>query len=60
MSHRINLSFKEEELNLYLYIKSKRNASVYIKDLIEADMKKNNKLTDNKDDNYKNQEGLLW
>lgn len=37
---KIPVSFKEEEIDIYKYIKSKRNFSVYIKDLVEADMKK--------------------
>lgn len=37
---KIPVSFKEEEIYIYNYIKSKRNFSVYIKDLVEADMKK--------------------
>lgn len=38
---KIYLSFKEnpEELKLWNYVRSKRNFSVYIKDLIERDMK---------------------
>lgn len=38
---KINLSFKEtlEEIKLYNYVKSKRNFSAYLKDLIEKDMK---------------------
>lgn len=38
---KIFLSFKdtEEEIKLYKHVKSKRNYSAYIKDLIEKDMK---------------------
>ncbi|MBW9170748.1 hypothetical protein K2F43_05950 [Clostridium estertheticum] len=37
------ISFKNnfEEINLYSYLQTKRNMSVYVKDLIEADMIKN-------------------
>ena len=35
---KIPVSFKKEEGDLYKFIKSKRNASVYIKDLVEEDM----------------------
>lgn len=41
MALKIPVSFAEKEINIYNYIKSKRNYSVYIKDLVEADMKKN-------------------
>lgn len=33
------VSFKQHELYLYDYVKTKRSPSIYIKDLIEADMK---------------------
>lgn len=38
---KINLSFKEtpEELKLYNYVRSKRNFSAFLKDLIEKEMK---------------------
>jgi len=41
---RINISFKnnEEDIILYSYLKKKRDKSNYIKDLIEADMSKEN------------------
>ena len=42
-SLKIPVSFKKDEENLYKYTKSKRNASCYIKDLIEKDMKSNKK-----------------
>lgn len=41
MALKIPVSFAEKEINIYNYIKSKRNYSVYIKDLVEEDMKKN-------------------
>ena len=40
---KIPISFKREEMNLYNYVKGKRNVSCYIKDLIEKDMKSNNR-----------------
>ena len=42
-SLKIPVSFKKDEENLYKYTKSKRNASCYIKDLIEKDMKSSKK-----------------
>lgn len=41
MALKIPVSFAEDEVHIYNYIKSKRNYSVYIKDLVEEDMKKN-------------------
>lgn len=41
MALKIPISFAEDEIHLYKHVKSKRNYSVYIKDLVEADMKKN-------------------
>lgn len=41
MALKIPISFAGDEVHIYNYIKSKRNYSVYIKDLVEADMKKN-------------------
>ena len=38
---KIPVSFKKSEKDIYDYILTKRNYSVYIKDLVEADMKKN-------------------
>lgn len=38
--HRITISFKESELELFLHVKAKRNFSDYVKDLIEEDMRK--------------------
>lgn len=38
---KIPVSFKKNEKDIYDYILTKRNYSVYIKDLVEADMKKN-------------------
>ena len=42
-SLKIRVSLKKDEENLYKYTKSKRNASCYIKDLIEKDMKSSKK-----------------
>ncbi|WP_194190353.1 hypothetical protein [Clostridium chrysemydis] len=39
---KINLSFKESELNLYLHCKKKLSASIYIKELIMKDMEGKN------------------
>ncbi|MGL5084298.1 MAG: hypothetical protein ACRC68_01025 [Clostridium sp.] len=39
---KIPISFKKEEEHIYNYIKSKRNASVYIKDLVEEEMNNKN------------------
>ena len=47
MALKIPVSFAEDEVHIYNHIKSKRNYSVYIKDLVEADMKKNG-FEDNK------------
>ena len=41
--HRITISFKETELELFLHVKAKRNFSNYVKDLIEEDMRKQSK-----------------
>lgn len=41
MALKIPVSFAKDEVHIYNHIKSKRNSSVYIKDLVEADMKKN-------------------
>lgn len=49
------VSFKKSEIELYNYLESKRNASCYIKDLIEKDMKKICKpeiKKESKNDNY--------
>lgn len=37
---KIPISFKENEIELYNWIKCKRNYSCYLKDLVAADMKK--------------------
>ena len=44
--HRITISFKESELELFLHVKAKRNFSDYVKDLIEEDMRKETKKTE--------------
>lgn len=38
-SLKIIISFKQEEIELYNFVKGKRNASCYVKDLIEKDMR---------------------
>lgn len=42
---KINISFKETELHLYDYLKTKRSASNFIKDLIENELKESNNKT---------------
>ncbi|NWK10390.1 hypothetical protein [Clostridium cadaveris] len=44
---KIPVSFKESEQYIYDYAKSKISPSVYIKELIIEDMKKNNEKHDN-------------
>lgn len=41
MALKIPVSFAADEVYLYDYVKSKRNYSAYIKDLVEEDMKRN-------------------
>lgn len=53
MALKIPVSFAEDEVHIYKYIKSKRNYSVYIKDLVEEDMKKNS--TNNNKMEFSNQ-----
>lgn len=53
MALKIPVSFAEDEVHIYNYIKSKRNYSVYIKDLVEEDMKKNS--TNNNKMEFSNQ-----
>lgn len=36
--NKIPISFKQSEIDIYNFIKNKRNASCYIKDLVEKDM----------------------
>lgn len=38
--HKINLSFKEQELSLFLFVKNQLSPSIYIKSLILEDMRK--------------------
>lgn len=60
MALKIPISFRENEVHIYNYIKSKRNYSAYIKDLVEEDMKKNdlnNKLP-KKNKNMRNNNDL--
>lgn len=42
---KIPISFKVSESDLHSFIKSKRDVSCYIKDLVEADMNSNNAVT---------------
>lgn len=46
---KINISFKDTEIHLLNYVKTKRSASNYIKDLIEEDLKRG----ENKDGIYR-------
>lgn len=59
---KICVSFKQTELELLEYLRTKRSASNYVKDLIEADIKKNNKYTKcNKEEVEKsNNEEFTW
>lgn len=54
MALKISLSFKENEVEMYEYIKTKRNASCYIKDLIEKDMGINNYTRNKKEEKSNN------
>ncbi|NAS18600.1 hypothetical protein GND98_012160 [Clostridium butyricum] len=47
---KIPISFKRSEENIYKHIKSKRNASCYIKDLVEKDMAVNKEIIVEKQD----------
>lgn len=38
MAKQVSLSFKEDEMELYNFIKSKSSPSIYIKELVEKDM----------------------
>lgn len=51
---KIPISFKKGEEDLYNFIKSKRNASCYIKDLVEKDMNVNREVTMERQTSYKN------
>lgn len=60
---KIPISFKRDEEDIYKFIKGKRNASCYIKDLVEKDMNKNEgtrveKETMITDNNFNNDLGL--
>jgi len=44
MALRIPLSFKEKERELYNFVMSKKSPSAYIKELIDEDRKKKDKL----------------
>lgn len=59
MAEKLTISFKDnqEELRLLEYIKSKRNKSDYVKDLIENDMKGKVEI---KKDIEENTGGFVW
>ena len=40
---KITISFSQKEIDLYNFLKSKRSASVYIKDLLQVEIDKENK-----------------
>ena len=46
-SLKIIISFKQEEIELYNFVKGKRNASCYVKDLIEKDISHKSKVNIN-------------
>ena len=55
---KICISFKQSELDLLRYLRTKRSASNYVKDLIQADMEKNNKtIKSNKEEVIKSNNG---
>lgn len=60
---KICVSFKEKEVELYNYTCKFRDKSAYIKDLIEADMKKNikviNEISKAQNDDNDNS-GFVW
>ena len=45
---KVPISFKESEIDLYNFLKSKRSPSNYIKDLLEKEMQQNNNSELNK------------
>lgn len=59
---KICISFKQTEMELLEHLRTKRSASNYVKDLIQADMEKNNKPTkSNKEEVTKsNNEDYSW
>lgn len=50
MAKQIPVSFKEHELDLYNYVKSKSSPSIYIKELIEQDRNKSGNAITLKDE----------
>ena len=50
MAKQIPVSFKEHELDLYNYVKSKSSPSIYIKELIEQDRNKSGNTIKIKED----------
>ena len=44
---KVIISFKKEEIELYNFVKRKRNASCYVKDLIEKDISPKSKVNIN-------------
>lgn len=57
-SLKVIISFKQEEIELYNFVKEKRNASCYIKDLIENDISPKNKVNINPVVNKDNDLGI--
>ena len=59
---KISVSFKESELEMYEYLKGQLSASIYIKQLIINDMKKEGISTTKKAKNeeVKNSMGIMW
>ena len=49
---KIPISFAKDERYIYDYIRSKRNYSVYIKDLVEEDIKRNKVKKANEEGKY--------
>lgn len=41
---KIGISFKDTEMNLYEYVKNQLSPSIYIKQLIKADMEKEDSI----------------
>lgn len=59
---KICISFKQTELELLEHLRTKRSASNYVKDLIENDMKNNNKPIKSKKEEVKksNNDDYSW
>lgn len=56
---KISVSFKESEIEIYNYLKGQLSMSIYIKQLIIEDMKKNNCKPTKKDES-KNSMSISW